>query len=85
MPEISRFYGIAIRMFVEAGGTHHVAHFHASCQDEEAVYRIDRLERLAGSLPRQQDRLVLAWAELHQQELRENWNALQEGCPATRI
>ena len=29
VPELSRFFGIIIRMFVEAGGKHHVAHFHA--------------------------------------------------------
>ena len=29
VPEISRFFGIVIRMFVEAGGQHHRAHFHA--------------------------------------------------------
>jgi hypothetical protein len=35
MPEISRFFGIIIRMFVEAGGQHHTAHFHAYYQEEE--------------------------------------------------
>ena len=39
---------------------------------------IERIERLAGSLPRRQERLVLAWAELHQQELLANWKTLQE-------
>jgi hypothetical protein len=29
MPEISRFFGIVIRMFVEAGAVHHTPHFHA--------------------------------------------------------
>lgn len=29
MPELSRFFGIIIRMFAEAGGQHYVAHFHA--------------------------------------------------------
>ena len=29
MPEISRFFGIVIRMFVEAGGPRHTPHFHA--------------------------------------------------------
>lgn len=34
------------------------------------IYGIERIERLAGCLPRRQERLVLAWAELHQEELR---------------
>ena len=29
MPELSRFFGIVIRMFVEVGGPHHRPHFHA--------------------------------------------------------
>jgi hypothetical protein len=32
MPEISRFFGIVIRMFVEAGVAHHTPHFHAYYQ-----------------------------------------------------
>jgi len=69
MPEISRFFGIMIRMFVEVGGSHHTPHFHAYYQDQVGIYDIERVERLAGSLPRRQERLVLAWAELHQGEL----------------
>jgi hypothetical protein len=34
---------------------------------------------IAGSLPRRQLRLVEAWAELHEQELREDWQRLQSG------
>ena len=62
MPEVSRFFGIIIRMFVEAGGQHHMPHFHAYYQDDVGIYDIGKIERLAGSLPRRQERLVLAWA-----------------------
>jgi hypothetical protein len=85
MPEISRFFGIIIRMFVEAGGQHHTPHFHAYYQEYVAIYDIGRIERLAGSLPRRQERLVLAWAELHQQGLMANWETLQEGRPPIKI
>ena len=68
MPEVSRFFGIIVRMFVEAGGQHHMPHFHAYYQDDVGIYDIAKIERLAGSLPRRQERLVLAWAELHQEE-----------------
>jgi hypothetical protein len=50
MPEISRFFGIVIRMFVEAGESHRTPHFHAYYQDRVAIYDIERIERLAGSL-----------------------------------
>ena len=62
-------------MFVEAGGQHHTPHFHAYYHDYVAIYDIVRIERLAGSLPKRQERLV----ELHQQELIANWEMLEEG------
>ena len=66
MPELCRFFGIIIRMFAEAGGPHHVPHFHAYYQNEVGIYSLDPIELIAGSLPKRQHRLVEAWAELHQ-------------------
>jgi hypothetical protein len=34
VPELSRFFGIIIRMFAEVGAQHHVPHFHAYYQDK---------------------------------------------------
>ena len=79
MPEIARFFGIIIRMFAEVGAPHHSPHFHAYYQNHVAIYRIDTLDLMNGSLPRTQMRLVEAWAELHQGELLENWERLQTG------
>ena len=56
MPEISRFFGIIVRMFVEAGGSHHRPHFHAYYQDHVAVIGVDTIELLEGGLPRRQQR-----------------------------
>lgn len=81
MPELSRFFGVIIRMYVEAGDPHHVAHFHAYYQDDVAVIGLDPIELIAGSLPRRQRRLVEAWAELHQEELLADWHRLQAGQP----
>ena len=85
MPEIARFYGIVIRMFVEAGGQHHRPHFHAYYQESIGIYAIDVIELIAGELPLPQHRLVLAWAELHQRELLADWDALQAGRPPAKI
>jgi hypothetical protein len=49
------------------------------------IYGIERIEKLAGSLPRRQERLVLAWAELHQDELRSVWQLLQAGRAPVKI
>jgi hypothetical protein len=44
MPELSRFFGIIIRMFWEASTQHHTPHFHAYYQDDVAVYGIEPVE-----------------------------------------
>jgi hypothetical protein len=79
LPELARFFGIIIRMYAEPGAPHHRPHFHAYYQNYTAVYSIDPVEMLSGQLPRRQQRLVEAWAELHQGELLENWERLQAG------
>lgn len=79
VPELSRFFGIIIRMFSEVGAQHHVAHFHAYYQDEVGIFSVDPVELIAGSFPRRQRRLVEAWAELHQNDLAADWEMLEQG------
>lgn len=85
MPEISRFYGIVIRMFAEPGAPHHRPHFHAIYQDQAASFAIDTLELLGGQLPVPQRRLVEAWAEIHRVELGHDWALLHSGQPSVKI
>jgi hypothetical protein len=79
MPELCRFFGIIIRMYMEVGQPHQLPHFHAYYQDDAAVFGLDPIDLIAGFLPRRQRRFVEAWAELHQQELLANWQRLQNG------
>lgn len=76
MPRISSFLGIVIRMYHD---DHGFPHFHAQHADGHAKVRIDSLEVIENNLPRRQLRFVLAWAELHQGELEENWRLAREG------
>lgn len=85
MPEISRFFGIIIRMFPAEKGSHHRPHFHAYYQDTAATYSLDPVELLSGSLPIRQQRFVEAWAELHESELMEDWKLLRLGKGAKKI
>lgn len=85
MPEIARFFGIIIRMYAEPGVPHHRPHFHAYYQNHIAIYAIDPIELMGGGLPHREERLVEAWAELHQGELLENWQRLQGGQLPHRI
>ena len=63
------FYGIIIRMYC-APKEHSASHFHAFYGEYKAVIDVNTCEILNGELPKKQLRLVLAWAELHQDELK---------------
>lgn len=73
MPELSRFYGIVIRMYYNDYAKHHQPHFHALYGGYEATFTIDPPTLLAGTMPRRQLNLIVAWAELHGEELLKNW------------
>jgi len=70
MPTISRFFGIVIAR---------PPHFHARHADGGAKVQIDTLEVIESTLGRRQLRIVLAWAELHQDELLANWRLARAG------
>lgn len=71
MPEISRFFGIVIRMHFE---DHHPPHFHAVYGEWEVEIAIRSLEVLAGPFPSRALGLTIEWAALHQGELLEDWH-----------
>jgi len=78
MPTISMFYGIIIRMYF--GMTeHNPPHFHAYYQEFKAIVDIQKGEIIESDLPRKQERLVLAWAELHKDELMADWSMSSNG------
>lgn len=53
--------------------------FTLNYQDGAAVFSIDPIELIVGELPKRQQRLVEAWADLHQVELLADWDSLQAG------
>ena len=75
MPTLATFFGIVIRMYYD---DHPPPHFHAVYGEHEAKIGIETLELIDGKLPRRALGLVLDWAELHRQELRDNWIRGQE-------
>ena len=74
MPELSRFYGIVVRMYFN---DHTPPHFHAIYGGHEAVVDIETLEFIKGQLPSRARALVVEWADLHQDELREAFTKAQ--------
>lgn len=85
MPEISRFYGIVIVMYAEAGEQHNLPHFHARYGEYQATFSIQTGDLLSGAFPRSQLRLVQAWAELRRDALEEDWRLLSAGRRPNKV
>lgn len=82
MPEISRFYGIVIKLFHD---DHNPPHFHAEYGGEQAVIDIRTLAVLAGRLPPRALGMVMEWALVRQQELFVAWEQARSLEPIDRI
>lgn len=82
MPEISRFYGIVVKMYFR---DHSPPHFHAEYSGSEMIVDIQSLSVLAGHLPARATRMVLEWAALHQVELADRWRSASAMQPLGRI
>ena len=82
MPEISRFFGIVIRMYFN---DHVPPHFHAHYGEYQAEITIETLEILKGNLPSRVLGLALEWAVLHCDELRADWDRARAGEPLEPI
>ncbi len=83
VPRLSYFYGITITMYWSEPH-HHTPHFHALYGEHEASLDLTG-EVMAGHLPKQQLRLVQAWAELHMDELSADWDLAAEKKPLNPI
>lgn len=82
MPEISRFFGIIIRMYSDE---HNPPHFHAEYAEYRATFSIETGQMIQGDFPNQKSALVTAWAIIHKSDLLKNWNILAEGLGAKKI
>ncbi len=82
MPEISRFFGIIIRMYFD---DHDPPHFHAIYSGAEAQISIDPIQILEGSIPNRAASMVIEWTALHQRELMENWQRLRRDQAPNKI
>lgn len=82
MPEVARFHGIIIRMYYD---DRHQAHFHAYYGEYAALFSIEPPALYEGVMPRRQLNIILGWAEVHQQELMENWQRTKTQQPVLKI
>jgi hypothetical protein len=74
MSELSRFYGLIIRMYYD---DHPPPHFHVQYGEYGAKITIDSLAVLEGYLPPRALGLVVEWGLLHREELLARWRAAE--------
>ena len=74
MPEISRFYGILIKMYFNE---HNPPHFHAEYQGYKAIITIQK-GIVDGKMPKRALNLIFEWLDLHKEELLEVWNKIEK-------
>ena len=82
MPEVSRFYGLVIKIFYD---DHNPPHFHAEYGEYVVLVNINTLAIMSGRLPARAMGLVTEWASLHQQELRAAWERATRLLPPGQI
>lgn len=84
MPVLSVFYGIIVSMYFEKDGKHSEPHFHAKYGEYKAEVDFNG-QIIAGKLPVKQAAYVKAWAYIHQEELRVNWELAMQNEKPFRI
>ena len=73
MLEITRFYGIVIKIFFR--GEHNPPHFHAVYGEYNGLVAISTMEMLEGDLPSKAQKLIKEWGEGHKAVLQEMWDS----------
>ena len=82
MPEISLFFGIRITM---NWNEHNPPHFHVEYAEYRATVLIQECIIYKGFIPNKQLKLVLAWCEIHKDELMQNWELSKLHKPMNEI
>ena len=77
MPIVWQFYGIIIRIYFNDTEKHYLEHIHVQYNEYDAVYSIKSIKLIEGKLPQKQHKLVIAWMEIHKDELSALWKVSQ--------
>ena len=73
MPEITRFYGIVIKMFFKPK-EHEPSHIHALYGEYMGEFNIQTMEMIQGDLPLKAEAMVKEWLGDHSEELQQMWD-----------
>ncbi len=72
MPEITRFYGIVIKIFFSRERI--PPHFHAVYGEYNGIFDINTLEMLEGDMPSKAQMLIREWAEAYKYDIMKMWD-----------
>ncbi len=81
MPVLSMFFGIIIKMYWM---DHNPPHIHVIYNEHEAIFDFDG-NLIDGELPIKQQKLIVAWIVLHEDELKANWKLAENKEPLFKI
>lgn len=76
MPEISRFYGMVIKMYFQQQ-EHNPPHVHVLYGSYMGAIEIQSLKMAEGDLPPKALAMAIEWIEKYQKELMNIWNTQQ--------
>ena len=82
MPTISRFFGIAVRIYYD---DHAPPHFHVYYGSDAAEIEVATLRLISGRFPRRALAMVLEWAADHREELLRDWALAESHDPLESI
>lgn len=75
------FYGILIRMYID---DHNPPHIYAKYGENDAMYNFDG-EKIDGEMPKKQEKYIVAWIDIHKDELIANWQLAHDNEPLFKI
>lgn len=82
MPRLCLLNGIIIWVNTR---DHLPPHFHAKYSGYEVRIKLEDLTVMTGQLSPAKQRLLLAWAAIHKDELVRNWDLARQGLPYEAI
>ena len=82
MPEISRFFGIIIRMYYD---DHNPPHFHAEYSGKKAVFDFNGNVIKGELASKTATKLVQEWVDLHVCELEDDWVLAKDSKAINKI
>jgi len=85
MAIISMFYGLIISMYYLDNKQHHLPHIHVKYQEDEAIISIPDGKIIDGMIKQNKLKLVLAWIEIHHEELMADWFLASSGETVFKI